>query len=322
MVDSWPVNPIFLRPTFETDDTGAEDLDLIGMDTDPLQHFLTPAPPQEEEDVDILDFDAGIEDATRPPQIVRSVSPSSLHGLSRLAPRPPTPPRPPSSPSPDPDVDVIPTPGDEESEQYVQLGAVKSGILPLGLPLGLKDFRLTKKTVRAKRNKEDGVSSRGLLSPTSIYAGRHPHRSALSLPPDSPSPPSPVPSLSSSPSSPPAFPASPPSSSMSGRSTHTSGPRGVPSAAAKSSRSRNAFGASSRGSIHAWREPSPDVWSIEEEPERETDCAMGEGSATGENQSRLSLGDIVPNDPDQKVQTPGAKPRKKVRFILPATEIY
>jgi hypothetical protein len=55
---------------------------------------------------------------------------------------------------------------------------------------------------------------------------------------------------------------------------------------------------------HLWREPSPDVWSIEEETEEEMDEA-------GQNMSEKKSSHL-----DQKA----AKPKKKVRFILPGEE--
>ncbi|KAI1173717.1 hypothetical protein F4777DRAFT_428767 [Nemania sp. FL0916] len=59
---------------------------------------------------------------------------------------------------------------------------------------------------------------------------------------------------------------------------------------------------------HSWREPSPDVWSIDEEPEKETRSEMG---LSLEN---LEDGKTLPID------IPAAKPRKKVRFVLPVKE--
>ncbi|KAM4061251.1 hypothetical protein HRG_009871 [Hirsutella rhossiliensis] len=59
-----------------------------------------------------------------------------------------------------------------------------------------------------------------------------------------------------------------------------------------------------------WREPSPDVWSIEEETEEEmmrsqTD-GEGDGSGTGSNGATL--------------KKTAARPKKRVRFLLPARE--
>ncbi|KAI1827856.1 hypothetical protein F4861DRAFT_292165 [Xylaria intraflava] len=62
---------------------------------------------------------------------------------------------------------------------------------------------------------------------------------------------------------------------------------------------------------HSWREPSPDVWSIEEEPEKETMSEMG-----------LSIEDL--DDGMEKktrpIDIPATKLRKKVRFVLPVKE--
>ncbi|KAI0876584.1 hypothetical protein GGS24DRAFT_215970 [Hypoxylon argillaceum] len=62
---------------------------------------------------------------------------------------------------------------------------------------------------------------------------------------------------------------------------------------------------------HSWREPSPDVWSIDEEPEKETRSEMG-----------LSIEDLDDGleKKTQPIDIPAAKPRKKVRFVLPAKE--
>ncbi|GAP90775.1 hypothetical protein SAMD00023353_4700250 [Rosellinia necatrix] len=63
---------------------------------------------------------------------------------------------------------------------------------------------------------------------------------------------------------------------------------------------------------HSWREPSPDVWSIDEEPEKETRSEMG-----------LSIEDLDDGleKKTQPIDIPAAKPRKKVRFVLPAKEL-
>ncbi|KAI0201024.1 hypothetical protein F4808DRAFT_136687 [Astrocystis sublimbata] len=62
---------------------------------------------------------------------------------------------------------------------------------------------------------------------------------------------------------------------------------------------------------HSWREPSPDVWSIDEEPEKETMSEMG-----------LSVEDLdIDSDKTKPIDIPAAKPRKKVRFLLPAKEM-
>ncbi|KAF7548233.1 hypothetical protein G7Z17_g7194 [Cylindrodendrum hubeiense] len=61
-----------------------------------------------------------------------------------------------------------------------------------------------------------------------------------------------------------------------------------------------------------WREPSPDVWSIEEETEEELMSDMGSSVA-----ARSDIGD----GEDERKTTRGkkaGKPKKKVRFMLPA----
>ncbi|KAI0169483.1 hypothetical protein GGR52DRAFT_468719 [Hypoxylon sp. FL1284] len=60
---------------------------------------------------------------------------------------------------------------------------------------------------------------------------------------------------------------------------------------------------------HSWREPSPDVYSIEEEPEKETMSEMG-----------MSVEDLTDSEKTQPIDIPAAKPRKKVRFVLPVKE--
>jgi len=62
-----------------------------------------------------------------------------------------------------------------------------------------------------------------------------------------------------------------------------------------------------RRSPHAWREPSPDVWSIEEETEEElhSDSAI-------EGDHGTDLGNNI-----RGIDIPAAKPRKRVRFALP-----
>ncbi|KAI2471868.1 hypothetical protein F4781DRAFT_61704 [Annulohypoxylon bovei var. microspora] len=62
---------------------------------------------------------------------------------------------------------------------------------------------------------------------------------------------------------------------------------------------------------HSWREPSPDVYSIEEEPEKETMSERG-----------LSVEDLIDyhEGKTQPIDIPAAKPRKKVRFVLPVKD--
>lgn len=61
-----------------------------------------------------------------------------------------------------------------------------------------------------------------------------------------------------------------------------------------------------RRSPHVWREPSPDVWSIEEETEED-----------------ISKEDVKVSEekhPGNTVEGEAAKPRKRVRFVLPVRE--
>ncbi|KAI2643297.1 hypothetical protein GGS21DRAFT_8572 [Xylaria nigripes] len=67
---------------------------------------------------------------------------------------------------------------------------------------------------------------------------------------------------------------------------------------------------------HSWREPSPDVWSIEEEPEKETMSEMG---LSTENLN--ADGPEKKNKKTQPIDIPATKPGKKVRFILPVKEL-
>ncbi|KAI0552533.1 hypothetical protein F4679DRAFT_69244 [Xylaria curta] len=62
---------------------------------------------------------------------------------------------------------------------------------------------------------------------------------------------------------------------------------------------------------HSWREPSPDVWSIDEEPEKETMSEMGLSTENLDDGSEKKT---------QPIDIPAAKPRKRVRFVLPAKE--
>jgi hypothetical protein len=107
-------------------------------------------------------------------------------------------------------------------------------------------------------------------------------------------------------------PLSPPRSlrdSPRGRAVAKSGPK--PSSASTGSsaaRTRRPRGTPPRLSLHAWREPSPDVWSIEEEPEQEPHSEVEDGSAA-------RYGTAI-----RAVDIPAAKPRKKVRFVLPAMD--
>lgn len=304
--DSWPPTQMNLRRSIESRSTlevgHHEDLSL---DDDPINFFLTPTPllddgdTDEDEDVDMdmdIEFDAGIENPHDPQPAIRSISPSDLTGPSRppstspklvpLSIRSPTPPKswtgprsPPSRSSPE---------LDDDDEDYVRF-------TPRGMSFSMPQFNMynnfgsskskgsSRKAAAAAKAKamkqvideNDGVGmmmARGstknddLLSPPgSFHVGRPP-----------------VPS------------------STRGRSTTAVG---RPPLLAQRPRSwSGATGYSSgRLSPRAWREPSPDVWSIEEEPEQESMSEV--------------VTDVVPVKKDG-----GGKAWKRVRFVLPVTE--
>ncbi|KAI0006956.1 hypothetical protein F4779DRAFT_541413 [Xylariaceae sp. FL0662B] len=97
---------------------------------------------------------------------------------------------------------------------------------------------------------------------------------------------------------------------LSPRSFHVGSPRGRP--AKHFAPPRHPFRGRSRSLSlqrrHSWREPSPDVYSIEEEPEKETMSEMG-----------LSVSDLEEGreKKTQPIDIPAAKPKKRVRFMLP-----
>ncbi|KAK1987378.1 hypothetical protein LZ30DRAFT_702773 [Colletotrichum cereale] len=240
--DSWPPTLVRLAPT-----TPKEYPSLDDIDEDPLTYFLTPAPDLEDadEDVDMMDFDAGIEDNS-PREIVRSVSPSALDGLNKAKGGRKSPPV--------PDLFDLATPDtDEEEEDYIRFAP--QGFL---VPFSLRDFAI------------DGVKSKlrpkpsdALLSPSSFPPGR-------------------------------------------GKATVRPGGRG---------RQRSVSFRHQRPQ-HVWREPSPDVWLIEEETEEELMSEMG--SSIGAVSYVGDAEDVAKMHMDKDVEA--AKPKKKVRFLLPAME--
>jgi len=243
--------PFQLRPSVERDDA---ELTYPNMDDDPITYFLTPAQPSygyADDAMDFeMDFDAGIEDAKHPSPIVRSVSPSSLGGLSLPPPRIPTPPRRSESPDLDHDMPSIgSTP--EDAEEYIHFAA-------RGLPFSLRDFTASKP--------RKFVDTRSGSPPTS-----HPDRPGQRL---------------------------------------STAPR---AAGARRSRPRSL---TPRRSPHAWRSPSPDVWSIEEETEEALRSDM-EDSGVIEDGRTASAGVVHKS---KVIDIPAAKPKKRVRFVLPVPE--
>lgn len=259
--DSSPPIQVRLRPSVEQDDAEIAELDLSKIDENPITYFLTPAQSAYDDDGDDMDFemdfDAGIEDAKHPPPIVRSVSPSSLDGLSLPPPRLPTPPR--RSASPDPDRDMPLTPEDVDS--YMHL-AGKGRPHPFGLPFSLKEFTTSKSKVLDKQGNDNAGA---LPSPGFSHA---------------------------------------PPVSVHGR------PRTRPSPVVVR-RGRSRVLSARRRSPHAWREPSPDVWSIEEETEEELNSEMGDSTMEG---------DTAEPTENKGIDIPAAKPKKRVRFVLPNEE--
>ncbi|ROW02918.1 hypothetical protein VSDG_01905 [Cytospora chrysosperma] len=326
--DSWPPTQMPLRRIIETESMMDVDHDEdLSLDDDPINFFLTPTPllddgdteEDEDEDVDMemdldlemnMAFDAGIENPHDPQPAIRSISPSDLTGPTRppssspkilpLSIRSPTPPKswsglrspPPRKPSeattPNTKLD------DDDDEDYVRF-------TPRGMSFNLPPFNTcnsfgsskskgnsrkaaaaAKAKAKAKKqtiDENDGVGmmmaqgsamNRGLLSPTgSFHVGR-----PLVAP------------------------------STRGRSTTAVG---RPPLLAQRPRSwSGATGYSSgRLSPRAWREPSPDVWSIEEEPEEEPEEDL---------MSEVGDEDVYAKNGDGKTC-------KKVRFLLPVTEV-
>ncbi len=248
--DIWPPTQMLLRPSLEHDDADIDDLDLA-MDEDPIAYFLTPAPSSDDEDLDMMDFDAGIEDSKHPAPIVRSVSPSSLEGLRLPPPRPPTPPKSPSTPDLDSDRACTP---DDDDEDYIHFSGGHSRTLPT---------LFGPRETGSSRHK----GSEGMLSPGSYLEASRANR---------------------------------------GRAVARPGPWAHGAAGGLSGRTH---ARSSRRPPRAWREPSPDVWSIEEEGEDAASIDAGE--------SALVNGQGSKHSGSKNIDVAAAKPKKRVRFVLP-----
>lgn len=273
--DSW------LPPTqIRMDHADFHDVDLSGIDQDPLTYFLTPTPAVDAVDDDDMDFDmefdAGIEDTKHPAPTVRSVSPSSLGGLSLPPPRPPTPPK--ASSTPELDFDGYPSPDDKE--EYMHLAAAAFN-LPV---LRLKD--LTKKKKSRPSNSNSRPSSR-----LDNYRDSH--------------------SVSDY-----DLPLTPPSPSYShfanrGRPVTRPSPR---TGGGGGGMTRRPF----RRSPHSWREPSPDVWAIEEETDEELlhDSEMGDSHHNMMVEKEYAGARNI----ESSSKASGSKGKKRVRFALPFEE--
>lgn len=288
------------------------------IEDDPMNSFLTPIPLLDDgdtDDEDVMDmdlemdlaFDAGIEDPHRPSPTIRSISPSKLHGgLRPPPPRTPTPPHirsgsrsPPSRNSPEvltPSTEVSlheeNKDDDDDGEDYVRFppGSV-SPSSPFGLHVpsfnlgsskarGGKARKASKAAaVAAARSKEKEQDRVALMMARGAPLDEHEGLLA------------PSPSLRVS---------RPPMVATAARG------RGVTSFRPQlPDRPRSWSGASGyasgRLSPRAWREPSPDVWSIEEDVEGEVWSEMEVDAAVHKRK-------------------PGKGKGKRVRFALPMRE--
>ena len=237
--DSWPPTQVLLESRVPRKDPDGPRPLLQDIDEDPLTYFLAPTTDQDEDYS--MDFDAGIEDPNHPTEMVRSVSPSNLDGLSKDRP---------SSPECDSDVSMASPSGDEEDEEdYIRWSPQNSRLT------SFQDMHVD--GLSRTRSPVFGRSTNALLSPHS-------------------------------------FPAPTPR----GRNV-----RGRPRSSSLRSRP-----------THLWREPSPDVWSIEEETEEEM---MSEKGASVEVDGKEAKN----QDTEKEKRRKAAKPKKMVRFVLPAKEI-
>ncbi|ORY71771.1 uncharacterized protein BCR38DRAFT_454214 [Pseudomassariella vexata] len=265
--DSLASSPARQPPSLDDDNSTDDEFDMPLLERNPLTYFLTPPDPLNEEPEFEFDFDAGIEDSNHPPEIVRSISPSTLDGLKRYKPKNKTE----CAIVDDGDMDI--DDDDDDDEDYIRFtphNSLNKGGFPFDLP-----------DVGFDRPKPAGVTqtrtTEALLSPSAFHIGSPRGRPAKRFSP----PPPPLPPSSTAyypPHRRPAF------------------PRGRTRSAPLLRRH------------HSWREPSPDVWAIEEEPEKETMSEMG-----------FSAEDLLHYDRDKTmpIDIPAAKPKKKVRFILP-----
>lgn len=274
--ESWPPTQLRLVRSGSVKSNEPRPL-LEDIDEDPLTYFLTPnADDQDQQRFsdsddpdDVLDFDAGIEVAGRPKDLVRSVSPSTLDGLRKglgsgggLRLR--------RAASPDFDSDGLTSEDDDDGEDYIRFFPSSPSSPPASPP----PFRTR--------------SPGSLLSamPRHSFAGFRSRDPVLG-------------GFASFPASS-SFPAPAPSSAAAAA-------RGRATLASRRGRSFATGAASARLSRpgHLWRQPSADVWSIEEETEEE--LMMSE--------TRGRTGAVATTTASQR-----AKPIKKVRFVLPDEE--
>ncbi|KAK6833711.1 hypothetical protein PG990_001452 [Apiospora arundinis] len=233
-------SPPLLDEDASTDD---DEFDMPLLQRNPLTYFLTPATPREEDLEFDFDFDAGIEDSSRPQEVVRSISPSTLDGLKRYKPR-----------NKDECAILDDNADSDDDEDYIRFRPSKSA------SFSLPDFGFDRLRPTASRS-QSNTTKEELLSATSFHVGSPRGRPTKRFSP-------------------------PPRRAFPGRTRSFDLPR-----------------------RHSWREPSPDVWAIDEEPEKETMSELG-----------LSVEDLAESHKTQPINIPAAKPVKKVRFILPVKE--
>ncbi|KAI1648596.1 uncharacterized protein F4817DRAFT_59261 [Daldinia loculata] len=242
---SWPPSPSRLPPSLEDDTNSTDDdePDAQWSNVNPMMYFLTPPTPKEEDLEFDFEFDAGIEDSTKPREIIRTVSPSTLDGLRKYKPRDKM-----------ADCAVLDDneDDDDDDEDYIRFHPHGHTSLPFGFE---KFFDQTRPSSTVTSQ-----TTESLLSPAAFHVGS-PKRTVKRF--------------------------APPRRPLRGRSPRQSLQR-----------------------RHSWREPSPDVYSIEEEPEKETMSEMG-----------LSVEDLTDDqEKTRPIDIPAAKPRKKVRFVLPVKD--
>lgn len=274
------------------------------IDDDPINSFLSPTPllddgdTDDEMDMDLemdMAFDAGIEDSSRSIPIVRTISPSKLSGPppSRTF----TPPHlrfygsqsPPSRNSPEVSTPITDNGLDEydDGEDYVRLSPSHAGSFRLAVPSFSLDKNRTAKSAaiaaaKAEEKEEDRVML--MMARGSSYSEDDERLTAS-----------------------PSFHVGRPKMAPANRGRST---RPAPLRPSLSSRPRSWSGVSGYGSgrlsPRAWREPSPDVWSIEEEDEAEI--------------SEMDLD--APAKPAGSVrrERKGKAKGKSVRFALPVRE--
>lgn len=282
--ESWP--PTQLRLVRSGSNKSLEPRPLLeDIDEDPLTYFLTPSADDEDDDDNaafsddedaIMDFDAGIEIAGQPRDITRSVSPSTLDGLRKLGLGGHHHYR---AASPDFDSDGLTSDDDDyDGEDYIRFS-------PSPPPSNTIRTRSPSSLLSAMPRHSSFSGAFGFRARSPVLGATNGFLSPAS-----------------------SFPApSPPRRQYAPALTvAAAGPRGRSTFASRRGRSLANPSASARVSRpgHLWREPSADVWSIEEETEEE--LMMSETSLTVRSERAKAI--------------PGAKPIKRVRFVLPGEQ--